>query len=179
MKGVIFTEFLEMVEEKFGLERVDQVIMDANLPSEGAYTSVGNYPHTEMVSMVMSLHRATQIPVTELLVSFGRFLFGRFASHYDTLLKGIDDPFELLENLEKVIHQEVKKLYPDARPPMIETVTRTPDSIVMIYNSHRAFSAVAEGLILGCSDYYGIPLAIAQEYLQADGTKVRFTVTKL
>lgn len=50
MKGMIFTEFLEMVEEKFSMEMVDQILSESDLPSGGIYTSVGNYPHTEIVS---------------------------------------------------------------------------------------------------------------------------------
>ncbi|MBT8311465.1 MAG: hypothetical protein HKP23_01335, partial [Flavobacteriaceae bacterium] len=39
MKGIVFTEFLEMVEDKFGLEVVDTIIEKAELPSEGVYTA--------------------------------------------------------------------------------------------------------------------------------------------
>ena len=35
MKGIVFTEFLEMVEEKFGLEVVDYIIESSELASEG------------------------------------------------------------------------------------------------------------------------------------------------
>ena len=40
MKGIVFTEFLEMVEEKFDLETLDKIIINSKLPSEGVYTSV-------------------------------------------------------------------------------------------------------------------------------------------
>ena len=36
MKGIVFTEFLEMVEEKYGYEVVDQIIEESKLPSGGA-----------------------------------------------------------------------------------------------------------------------------------------------
>lgn len=35
MKGVVFTEFLEMVEARFSADLVDDVIDAANLPSGG------------------------------------------------------------------------------------------------------------------------------------------------
>ncbi len=57
MKGIVFTEFLEMVEDKFGLETVDSIIENSNLPSEGIYTSVGTYDFNEMVSLITSLHK--------------------------------------------------------------------------------------------------------------------------
>jgi len=43
MKGIIFTEFLEMVEDRFSPEIADRIIEAADLPSGGAYTAIGTY----------------------------------------------------------------------------------------------------------------------------------------
>ena len=75
MKGVVFTEFLEMVESKFGLETVDNIIENSNLPSEGIYTSVGTYSFNEMVSLITSLSTEVKTPVGDLIYAFGLFLF--------------------------------------------------------------------------------------------------------
>ena len=32
MKGIVFTEFLDLVEDKFGLEMVDKIISQSNFP---------------------------------------------------------------------------------------------------------------------------------------------------
>ena len=40
MKGIVFTEFLDLVEEKFGLEMVDTIIEQSNLDSGGVYTPI-------------------------------------------------------------------------------------------------------------------------------------------
>ena len=37
MKGVVFTEFLEMVEQKFGMEMVNALIENNDLSSDGVY----------------------------------------------------------------------------------------------------------------------------------------------
>ena len=39
MKGIIFTEFLDMVEKKFSIETVDHIIEVSNLSSGGSYTA--------------------------------------------------------------------------------------------------------------------------------------------
>lgn len=41
MKGIVFTEFMEMVEQKFGFDMVDTLIAKANLPHDGLYVSGG------------------------------------------------------------------------------------------------------------------------------------------
>ena len=55
MKGVVFTEFVEMVEARFGLPMLDRIIEAAQLPSGGAYSAVGTYDHGEMVQLVGAL----------------------------------------------------------------------------------------------------------------------------
>lgn len=49
MKGIVFVEFLEMVESTFSAEMADDIIDACDLSSGGAYTSVGTYPHSEIV----------------------------------------------------------------------------------------------------------------------------------
>ena len=56
MKGIIFTEFLELVEEKFGLGMVDKIISQSELNSGGAYTSVGTYEFSEMLQLNSHLY---------------------------------------------------------------------------------------------------------------------------
>ena len=41
MKGIIFTEFMQMVEDRFSIEVAEEIIDAATLPSGGSYTSLG------------------------------------------------------------------------------------------------------------------------------------------
>jgi len=59
MKGIVFTEFLEMVEAKFSPEMTDRIITESKVPSGGAYSAVGTYDHEEIVALVQALSRAT------------------------------------------------------------------------------------------------------------------------
>ena len=43
MKGMIFTEFLELVERTHSAELAETLVANADLPSGGIYTSVGNW----------------------------------------------------------------------------------------------------------------------------------------
>ena len=40
MKGILFTEFLELTEEKYGLEIVQRIIDECDLKSDGIYTAI-------------------------------------------------------------------------------------------------------------------------------------------
>ena len=67
MKGIVFTEFLELVEDTFGLETVEEIIEKSNLPSKGAYTSIGTYAFSEMLSLLKHLSEKTNMAIDELL----------------------------------------------------------------------------------------------------------------
>ena len=81
MKGIVFTEFIEMVEETFSMEMADEIIENAHLESGGAYTTLGTYDHREMLELVTQLSQSTGIPVPDLVRVFGIHLCGRFADN--------------------------------------------------------------------------------------------------
>jgi hypothetical protein len=74
----VFSEFIELVEEKFGLEIADNIRDNSALSSGGAYTAVGTYPHQEMSVLVKALSDKTGIAITDLLHAFGAHLFQTF-----------------------------------------------------------------------------------------------------
>ncbi|MDD5390973.1 MAG: heme NO-binding domain-containing protein [Gallionellaceae bacterium] len=154
MKGMIFTEFMEMVEATWSLDMVDTLIAQSHVASGGAYTSVGSYPHEEMIALVGALSQETGVAAPDLIRTFGRHLFGRFALAYPRFLQGISGSFTFLSGIESVIHAEVRKLYPDAEPPSFE-VTKTADSLILNYFSEHPFADLAHGLIEGCVAHFG------------------------
>ena len=75
MKGIVFTEFLELVEQKFGLEMVDRIITQSDLGSKGIYTAIGTYEFSEMLQLLQNLHDNTGIEIDDLLRIYGEFFF--------------------------------------------------------------------------------------------------------
>lgn len=176
MKGMVFTEFLEMVEAKFSADMVDDIIDDANPASGGAYTSVGTYSHEELVDMVVALSNRTQIPVPVLVRTFGEHVFGVFARSFQQFFEGVPDALTFLSGIEDIIHAQVIKLYPDAQLPKFDCV-RDGNQLTMIYHSDRHLADLAEGLIMGCGQHFGDNLTIQRDELNELST--RFIVTKV
>lgn len=180
MKGVVFTEFLEMVEDRFSPAMADDIIQDADLPSGGAYTAVGTYPHSEMVSMVVALSQRSGLAVRDLLLTFGEHLFGRFAHGYPAFFVQQTNAFDFLAGIEHVIHAEVLKLYPDAQLPRFTVEEHTPQRLILLYDSPRHFEDLAEGLMRGCMAHFGERADMARNTLQENGVqRERFVLTRL
>lgn len=179
MRGIIFTEFVSLVEEKFGVQMADQLLSMPGLTDGGAYTSVGNYPHGEMLTLVTGLAERTGLPADELCRVFGEWLFPKLAGGFDFATRPHADAFSFLASLDAIIHAEVRKLYPDAELPSVPVTRVDAGTLVMEYRSKRPFADVAEGLLRGCLGWYGERAEIRREPL--DGTPAnaaRFTIVR-
>ncbi|MDG2279425.1 MAG: heme NO-binding domain-containing protein, partial [Flavicella sp.] len=138
MKGIVFTEFLDLVEEKFGLEMVDTIIEQSNLDSGGVYTSIGTYSFSEMLSLLQNLSANTSISIDNLLLVYAEHFFSVIEKNYPDMLAMYKDPIEMLSSIEHHIHVEVKKIYHDAELPTVDVLEKTDTKLVMIYKSSRA-----------------------------------------
>lgn len=163
MKGVVFTEFLEMVGARFSEAMVETLIAGSDLPSGGAYTSIGTYEHQELVTLVVGLSERTQLPVPALIHAFGRHLLQRFIVGFPQFFSSASDAFTFLDRVEGYVHIEVRKLYPDAELPSFECTRPDPDTMLMLYRSRRGLADLASGLIEACAEHYGEQIAIEVE----------------
>jgi hypothetical protein len=179
MKGIVFTEFLEMVEDKFSPEMADRIIEQAHLPSGGIYTAVGTYDHREMIELVSHLSGETGVAAAELMRSFGMHLFERFYEMYPIYFDRVSSSFDFLRRIEGYIHVEVRKLYPEAELPSFACDTPRPGRLRLTYRSARPFAVLAEGLVRGCVAHYGEAVDVEVEDLSGGtGTAARFLLTK-
>ncbi|TKG93756.1 hypothetical protein EYV94_16050 [Puteibacter caeruleilacunae] len=176
MKGIIFTSFIEMVEEVFGIETMDNILNKAHLKSGGSYTSVGTYEAEEMMLMVEILHQESKIPIPMLLKAFGKHLFSVLISQYYSIIKDFPDGLSMLESIENHIHREVKKLYPDAMLPTFEAHRISDKELELIYTSDRKLADVAEGLIEATMVHFHNYSSIKRKNLNESGTQVKFKV---
>jgi hypothetical protein len=177
MKGIVFTEFLGFVGQRFGEDMVDDVIEDCPLSTGGAYTSVGTYDHREMVALCQALARRTGEPPQALVKDFGQHLSRSFHSGHGHFFARSGHYFDFLESVESHIHHEVRKLYPDAELPTITVVERGEHHLVLDYRSPRRLGALAQGLLEGTAAHFGVVARVRSEALDGDeGQAVRFTV---
>ena len=178
MKGIVFTEFLDLVEDKFGLEMVDKIIQNSNLESNGIYTSIGTYAFSEMLQLLQHLSTNTNISIDDLLLVYAEHFFAVLAQSYPELIESYKDPIEMLASIENHIHVEVVKIYPDAELPTFEVLEKTDNSLVMIYKSSRAMHHFGLGLMNKTFEHFNSTATIEMEKIKEDGTEVKFTIQK-
>lgn len=179
MKGMVFTQLLEMADTMLGPDRVESIIAESNLPSGGAYTAVGNYPHAEAVTLVGAFSAASGIPVPDLLERFGEHMLEFFHRRYPMFFENCPDAFTFLESVETYVHVEVRKLYPDAELPRFVTAREGPSRLRFDYLSSRHLENFAAGLIRGTLRLYKEDAAVTHdEAVGEHGPCIRFIIEK-
>lgn len=168
MKGVVFVELISMAEDLAGEDAVDQVLEGCDLPSGGVFTTVGNYPCSELMTLVHAFSTSLDTPAGELQNRFGRWMFARFAQGYPAFFKDKNDAFSMLESIENEVHVEVRKLYPEAELPTFETRRMGDGALEMIYSSERPLMDFCQGMIEACTEHFGTPAAIERREHRKD-----------
>ena len=178
MKGIVFTEFLDLVEVKFGLETVDEIIEKSDLKTDGVYTSIGTYAFSDMLQLLQNLSEKTKITIDELLLIYGEHFFSVLEKSYPDLLATYKDPIEMISSIENHIHVEVRKIYPDAELPTFEVIEKKENSLVLIYRSSRAMHHFGLGLMNKTFEHFNSTASIQLEKVKENGTEVKFIINK-
>lgn len=134
MKGVIFLSLRSFVEETAGMAAWDACLEALQPPSEGIYVGPADYQDAELLEMVGYFSQQLELPVDSLLRAFGEYLLPKLIEVYpDKSIRSLS-AHAFLSSVGSVIHEEVNKLWPDARPPCIRIVDSAPDMLRMHYH---------------------------------------------
>jgi predicted hydrocarbon binding protein len=155
MKGVVFDLLNEMVEEKFGFQAWEDMLELAKL--DGIYVATETYSDAELFKLVAAAESVSGISASILVKDFGRYMLPSFAKSHPVFFEGKQSLRDFLLTVDRVIHVEVRKLYPGAGLPSFryDTDVDDPSKLVMIYKSSRKLCALSEGLIDGAASYFG------------------------
>ena len=172
MRGSMFVDFLALVEQKHGLDTVDQIIarLGEELSTGGAYTSVGNYPHGELLAMATTLSTLKSESMEAIIGEFARHLMGEFRRLHGEYFDQADNAFDFLLSIGEQIHIDVRKLYPDARPPEVTGENRGDDAMYLSYRSHRPLSALALALVNETASVFDESMSVEILSQSDDGT---------
>lgn len=167
MKGVLFNVVEDVVDETLPEAMWDIALHSACL--DGVYTSLGDYPDTDLTAIVDAVCGHTGLGPQQVLHHVGLHGYRHLVDRQPDLVEGIADLGSLLHHLEDVIHPEVRKLQPEADPPSFTVRDAGPDTWEVEYRSERQLCHLAEGLIAGAAVGFGTPCRIEQPSCTLDG----------
>ncbi len=153
MKGIIFNLVEEAIEAEHGEEAWDALLEASGL--DGVYTSLGNYPDTDLHTLLEEGGRMLGSTPADLARSMGHESILGLARRFPHYFTPYDETRSFLLSLASVIHPEVRKLHPDTQPPEFWFGTEDPELLRINYRSQRQLCAFAEGMISGAATYFG------------------------
>lgn len=174
MKGIIITEFVELVEQKYGMDVADEMLVTSGL--DMGFSAVETYDNSIIHLLVKTLGENVGLSSDELFELYGLFMFKKFLIGYSHFFEGVNDLYSFLESVEDYIHQEVLKLYPNAELPKFETALDNSGGFKMVYKSKRRMYSFAKGLILGSIEHFDPEKKLEIRMIEADGSEVEFYV---
>lgn len=179
MKGIIFTEFAEMAETRFGIPAVDRMFESAKPTSGGAYAATGTYPAAELFSLIAALSRIVSVPVPSLVHAFGTHLFGALVRAHPHYVRRAKDCFEFLDSIDSHIHVEVRKLHPDAElPRFVGRISADRTVMELEYRSPRRLDDLAQGLIEAALAHFNESASVSRSPLLNDEPGSIFIIRK-
>ncbi len=179
MKGIVFVELIKMAESAMGESAVDDVLDRLELDSDGAFSTVGNYPCRELLALVDAFGAHLDAPVDALQKQFGLWMFQRFVEGYPIFFKDKTDGFDMLASIEDEVHVEVRKLYPEVELPTFSTQRLAQNTFQMIYSSERPLEYFCLGLIEGCMAHFEHVSTIEMKRVDAvDRYVAEFTISR-
>ncbi len=180
MKGTVFVEFMEHVESRYGLDVLEAVIAAAEgrLATGGAYTSVGNYPHEELLELATALCKVSGESLEHLLDDFAMSMMRAFERMHPEFFAAEQDLFDFFLMLESRIHADVRKIYPDARPPLILTRRMADDCLELAYQSARPLAPLAIALARAAGQKFGQAIVLTVLMQSEDHRSLRLQVRR-
>ncbi|MCV6628889.1 MAG: heme NO-binding domain-containing protein [Flavobacteriaceae bacterium] len=178
MKGIVFTEYLEMTEMYFGLEAVDFILENSQLASKGVYTSVGEYDYRELYALNDALSAYTDKTANELMYIYGKHFFGYLRKTYYQFFDMFEDPILMLLSFEDLVYVNLRQQYPDVDFPTYHLLERYEDSIVVVYSSTDGLYLYAVALVEMVFKYFGSQCKVQIDLIEEDGTRVKFSISR-
>ena len=180
MKGILFNLAEEVVAEAHGPEVWEQVLDASGL--EGAYTSLGNYPDEEFITLAVAAAEIMEAPVNDVVRSIAQGAMPHLVEGYPGFFEGHESARTFVLTLNEIIHPEVRKLYAGADVPEFDFGEGPNGELDVGYRSKRKLCALAEGFIVGAASHYRETATIEQTSCMLDGAEsclLRCSFTKL
>jgi hypothetical protein len=161
MHGIVFSELQKFVVSKHAHAGWKAVTEKAGLAHQ-VYLAAGQYPDSEIVSLVTAASAMTGEEPFQIVEAFGEFLAPSLLKMYGHLLNPNWKSLDIIEHTEGVVHAVVRTSDMNALPPNLRTRRAEPDTVILVYDSPRKMCAMAVGIGKGLARHFNETLSVHQ-----------------
>jgi hypothetical protein len=168
MHGIVFSQLQKYVETKKSMGVWGDLLKHAQL-QDRPYSSTTEYPDAEMEALLSAAATMFGQPAPVVLEDFGVFIAPALMSIYGHLIPGEWKTLDLIAKADGTIHSVVRERNSGAKPPVLHTIRRSADEVVLIYGSPRKMCAFAIGIAIGVAKHYNETIEITQTKCMHNG----------
>jgi len=156
MKGIVFNALEAMISRRFGEDYLEGVYERAGFEEDTLpFVGPATYPDQLLLDFVGAFALVSGEPADDILRRFGEFCFPKLAEIFCKTGTMPETATEMLRATEGEIHTEVRKLDPEAMPPLIHLEEQLGGRSLLRYQSERRLCPFFEGLLQGLANHYG------------------------
>jgi tRNA A-37 threonylcarbamoyl transferase component Bud32/predicted hydrocarbon binding protein len=161
MHGTIYCITQKFVVSNHGNQTWLDLLEQAGCPVT-QFSPVQMYPDEYIGAIVEAACKALNMEPAALLRELGKFAAGELINFANRLLHPSWKTFEVLANVESLIHTTIKFENSKAQPANIQSFRISENEIEVIYTSRRGLCALAHGIIEGIAEYYKEDVVVEQ-----------------
>jgi predicted hydrocarbon binding protein len=168
MHGLILVQLQKFAQQAIGPAQWREALAKSKLENT-AYSAALAYDDSDAFELVNLAAQTLQIPIDEVLESFGRFLATELLRLYQRVIKPEWATLDIIENTETLIHSAVRASNPGASPPVLDAIRISEDELQLLYSSNRKLCKLAIGIIKGLADHYQELIEIQKDSCMLSG----------
>ena len=159
MHGSIVAIVKKFVDVHHGGEAWNVILERGGYP-DLVVSPIQTYPDKAVVELLGSACELLDCTLDDLLVDLGKYAAGELVSLVNSMLHPDWKCFEMLSNVESLIHRMIRIQNPDAQPANIQAFRLSETEMRVIYSSRRGLCSLAHGILLGMGEHYKQDLKI-------------------
>jgi hypothetical protein len=178
MKGIFFTELLELTEEEYGINLTEKIIAELGVGNNGVYEATYDYEYSQFVELCDILSFEVRNSPSDLVKNFGEYLFSRLVILFRPNFAGNSDIFEFLGKIENFLHHSIQDRFTKLEIPSFRAIQINDSTFQMSYQSEELLIDLAIGLFMGCQRFFNEELTLKTEFISKGNKLVCFTLSK-
>jgi len=162
MKGIINQCAVELVKNKFGEEKLKQILKEAGLPEDIEIVALEDYPDEVTVKFIEAASKVLNITPEDVMLAFGDYWVNEFAPKKFRVIYGkYKTAKDFLRGMDET-HKWATQTMEGSTPPHFEYEEPDENTIIMHYFSRRKLTKILEGLIKGVLKYFKTEAEVTQ-----------------
>jgi len=160
MKGIVFDCLRNLVSEKFGTDKWNQIMKMSDVNPDTNYTITDDVDDEVILRLFGNTCEALSLSFEQASEAFGEYWNGTYLPKlYPEFYENVNSTRELLVKLDD-IHSVIREKMEGAKPPKHSYEWKNENTLIMGYDSSRDLIELFVGAIKGAAKHYNDEITV-------------------